>query len=99
MRVITGIFTTACAAAVASAAMRGGSAPRCAESIDASGPARATAPNYCIALTAAPGFDSVAAIVELAPAASPFGVAVTRDGRPRYHLISTISGLPDPPTL
>jgi FtsP/CotA-like multicopper oxidase with cupredoxin domain len=99
MRPISGTITAACAAIAASAAMRGGSAPRCADSMELKGPARATAPNYCIPLTPAPGFDSVSAIVELAPIATPFGIAVTREGRPRYHLIATIAGLPDPSTL
>jgi FtsP/CotA-like multicopper oxidase with cupredoxin domain len=30
---------------------------------------------------------------------SPFGVAVTVDGRPRYHLVADIAGLPDPHSL
>ena len=99
MRLFFGIVTAASAALSASAAMRGLGAPRCADSVAADGPARATTPNYCIALTPAPGFDSVSATVELAPVATPFGVAVTRDGRPRYHLIATVAGLPDPSTL
>ena len=53
----------------------------------------------CMALIAVPGLPAAAGIVALLPAHSPFGVAVTVDGRPRHHLVATVSGLPDPHTL
>jgi len=37
--------------------------------------------------------------IALRPVPSPFGVAVTVDGRPRYHLVADIAGLPEPRTL
>ena len=37
----------------------------------------------------------VSGSIALRPISSPFGVAVTVDGRPRYHLVATIAGLPE----
>ena len=37
--------------------------------------------------------------IALKPVASPFGIAVRADGRPRYHLVADIAGLPDPRSL
>ncbi len=61
--------------------------------------AEPTAPNYCTPLVPTPDLDTVTATLELAPADSPFGVAVTADGRPRYVLTTTIAGLPKPSAL
>src|SRR5262249_3043784 len=37
--------------------------------------------------------------IALLPVPSPFGVAVTVDGRPRYHLVANVAGLPAPRSL
>jgi len=50
----------------------------------------------CVTLVATPDLPSVSGTIALLPARSPFGVAVTVDGRPRYHLAATIAGLPAP---
>ena len=46
-----------------------------------------------------PDLGGVSGEIALLPARSPFGVAVTVDGRPRHHLVATIRGLPDPKSL
>jgi suppressor of ftsI len=61
--------------------------------------AEPTAPNYCTTLSPTPDLDSVTGILELADADSPYGVAVTPDGRPRYTLTTRIAGLPAPSTF
>ena len=53
----------------------------------------------CMALVAAPDFPSASAIVALAQPPTPFGVAVTADGRPRQRLVATFTGLPAPRTV
>jgi suppressor of ftsI len=57
------------------------------------------APNYCTALIATPDLDTVTGALDLAPADSPYGIAVTADGRPRYTLTMRIAGLPAPASL
>ncbi len=52
-----------------------------------------------MALVPVPALPATSGVVALLPAHSPFGVAVTADGRPRYHLVATFAGLPDPRTL
>lgn len=37
--------------------------------------------------------------LELTPVPSPFGVAVTVDGHPRFRLVATVAGLPEAATL
>ena len=56
---------------------------------------------YCIDLLAAPHdqLDSARGTARLADAASPFGVAVTADGRHRYVVTVDVSGLPSPSAL
>ena len=56
---------------------------------------------YCIDLLAAPldQLDSARGTARLADAASPFGVAVTADGRHRYVVTVDVSGLPSPSAL
>ena len=54
---------------------------------------------YCIDLVPRPEFREVSGRVDLARAASAFGLAVTRDGKVRYRLIAQVDGLPDPSTL
>ena len=54
---------------------------------------------YCIELTAPPGIEGVAGVVELSPLPSPFAAGVTRDGRLAYQPRITISGLPAPSRL
>ena len=77
----------------------GAPAPRCAEGVTLGARAEATSPNYCVALSPTPDLDSVSATLELQPAAVPFGVAVTRDGLPRYLISIDIAGLPEASTL
>lgn len=57
------------------------------------------APLNCIALYPTPDLGTATGTIALKPATSPFGVAVTVDGRTRYRLVATISGLPEPRTL
>jgi len=50
----------------------------------------------CLTLVPVPAYTAVSGDVMLRPVSVPFGVAVTVDGRPRYHLVASITGLPDP---
>jgi suppressor of ftsI len=52
----------------------------------------------CLTLFPTPDL-AVSGTIALRPVASPFGVGVTVDGRPRYHLVADIAGLPDPHSL
>ena len=54
---------------------------------------------YCVELIPAPGITGVSARAELGHVDGPFTVAVTPDGRPRYQLILSASGLPSPDSL
>ena len=72
-----------------------GAAPACAREDD---PAAASVIN-CMTLIPVPDLQEARAIVRLRPIPVPFGVAVRSDGRPRYHLVATISGLPAPESL
>ena len=54
---------------------------------------------HCMDLIAAPDQSSASGIVELFAARSPFGVAVTADGRPRWRAEASIAGLPAPSSL
>jgi suppressor of ftsI len=54
---------------------------------------------YCIELIPAPGVTGVSARVELGHVSGPFTLAVTPEGRPRYQLILSASGLPSPESL
>src|ERR1051326_858634 len=60
---------------------------------------RTESPLNCLTLFPTPDLAGVSASITLRPVASPFGVAATVDGRPRYHLSATISGLPEPRSL
>lgn len=53
----------------------------------------------CLTLYPTPDLAVASGEVSLLPVRSPFGVAVTVDGSPRYHLVATIAGLPDPQSL
>ena len=53
----------------------------------------------CATLVPVPDLASVTGVIALLPAHTPFGVATTIDGRPRYHLVGTFARLPDPRTL
>lgn len=53
----------------------------------------------CMTLFPTPDLASVSGSIALLPPRSPFGVAVTVDGRPRYHLVATVTGLPAPRSL
>jgi len=86
-------------AALAGAFRGGALVPRCATGASPTGRAQPTSPNYCVTLIPAPGLDFVTATLVLQPSATPFGAAVTREGRPRYELSASIAGLPDPATL
>ncbi len=52
-----------------------------------------------MALVPAPDFPDAGAVIQLRPVASPFGVAVRADGRPRLRLVGTFSGLAEPRSL
>ncbi len=54
---------------------------------------------YCIDLIPAPDFPTASGTVNLGHVSSPFGVAVTADGRHRYELKVSVTGLPEPETL
>jgi suppressor of ftsI len=54
---------------------------------------------HCIDLVPVPDFPDVAGAVELRRVPSPFGAAVTADGRHTWDLRFTLAGLPDPRTL
>ena len=54
---------------------------------------------YCIELVPAPGIEGASGLVELGHVPGPFTVAVTPDGRPRYRLTVSLSGLPAPGSL
>ena len=55
---------------------------------------------YCIELIARPDlFATATGVVQLAPAPTPFGTAVTRDGHHRFRTTLFIDGLPDPGEL
>ncbi|MDQ6831724.1 MAG: multicopper oxidase family protein [Gemmatimonadota bacterium] len=53
----------------------------------------------CMTLFPIPDFPAVSGTIALLPVHSPFGVAVTVDGRVRYRLSATIAGLPAPKSL
>lgn len=74
---------------------RQGSAPACAPPDD---PAASSVLN-CMTLIPVPDLPGAAGFVQLRPIPTPFGVAVHADGRPRHHLVATLSGLPDPHSL
>jgi len=63
------------------------------------GTAAPSAPNYCTDLVPTPDLQQVTGVLALRSGATPFGAAVTRDGRPEYRLAITIDGLPAPSTL
>src|SRR5690349_19896060 len=71
------------------------STPVCAQADD---PAAASALN-CLTLVAVPDLPTAYGTIQLRPVPSPFGVSATVDGRPRYRLVATIGGLPEPRTL
>lgn len=56
------------------------------------------APLNCMTLYPTPDL-SASGEIALQPIPSPFGIAVRADGRPRYHLIADIAGLPEPRSL
>ena len=81
----------------AGAVVDAGAQQRPCESVGtAPGPSRDL---YCIELVPAPGLEHLRATVELSYVATPFTIAVTRDGVPRYRPILTTSELPAPSTL
>ena len=55
---------------------------------------------YCIELVPRPDlFGTATGVVQLAPAQTPFGAAVTRDGHHRFQTTLFLNGLPDPAVL
>ena len=54
---------------------------------------------YDLALFATPKAPSARGSARLVYAASPFGVAVTADGRAQYDIQITVAGLPEPSSL
>lgn len=74
-------------------------APRtdvCARAITRMAPA---ADLYCIDLVPAPDFPRASGAVELRRVATPFGVALTADGRHLWDLRVTFAGLAEPRAL
>ena len=59
------------------------------------------APNglHCTELVAPPELKGISGTLELQPVPSPFGVAVTPNGAPRYRLVARVAGLPAPATF
>jgi FtsP/CotA-like multicopper oxidase with cupredoxin domain len=53
----------------------------------------------CTSLIPIPDLPRAAGTLSLLPVQTPFGVGVREDGRPRYHLVGTFAGLPDPHSL
>jgi FtsP/CotA-like multicopper oxidase with cupredoxin domain len=53
----------------------------------------------CMILVPVPDFPDARATIQLRPVASPFGVTVRADGRPRYRLVGVFDGLADPRSL
>ncbi len=54
---------------------------------------------YCFPLLGTLQAPHASGTAVLEPEASPFGLAVTRDGRARFRVALTLSGLPDPESL
>ena len=54
---------------------------------------------WCMKLIGTPDLAGASGEVTLSSVPSPFGVSVTRDGRPRLALVAAIRGLPAPQTL
>jgi FtsP/CotA-like multicopper oxidase with cupredoxin domain len=53
----------------------------------------------CLTLYPTPDLAAASGAIALLPPHSPFGVALTVDGRPRHHLVATLAGLPEPRSL
>ena len=82
--------------AAASVEPRGqASAPVCAQADD---PAAASALN-CLTLVPVPDLPTTYGTIHLRPVAGPFGVSTSSFGRPRYRLVATVGGLPQPSSL
>ncbi|HYJ79895.1 MAG TPA: multicopper oxidase family protein [Longimicrobiaceae bacterium] len=72
------------------------------QSLCAPAPAAATAPSrdlYCLELIPVPDLRRASGVVELGTVPSPFGVALTADGRHLYDLAVTLRDLPPPASL
>jgi suppressor of ftsI len=54
---------------------------------------------YCLPLLSTDRAPSAQGTAVLQPMSSPFGLAVTRDGRAKLQVLITLSGLPDPQSL
>jgi FtsP/CotA-like multicopper oxidase with cupredoxin domain len=54
---------------------------------------------YCVELLPTPRGGDAAGVAQLAPARSPFGAPLARDGRFRYRLSLLLDGLPEPSDL
>ena len=70
-------------------------APMCAAGDDPN----ASSVLNCMTLVPVPDLPVAQGVVHLRPVPGPFGVTVRPDGRPRYRLVATVSGLPDPRSL
>lgn len=76
-----------------------GAVPRSPDPADFCTGRRPNAPSrdlYCIDLVPVPDFPDVSGSVTLGRAPSPFGVAVTVEGVPRFRLTLDLQGLPSP---
>jgi suppressor of ftsI len=54
---------------------------------------------YCLPLHPTERVPDASGTAVLQPEASPFGLSVTRDGRARFHVVMTVSGLPPAESL
>jgi FtsP/CotA-like multicopper oxidase with cupredoxin domain len=54
---------------------------------------------WCTELVPVPEFRTARSVLELRAETSPFGIAVTSDGRPRQDIVIIIDGLPEPHTI
>ena len=87
-----------CAAALTVGGAASAQSPHdiCARKASAFAPA---ADLHCIDLIPAPDFPSASGAAELLRVPTPFGVAVTADGRHMWNVRVTVAGLPEPATL
>lgn len=60
---------------------------------------RTSAPLNCLDLVGVPALPAASGMIALRYAPSPFGISIDADGRTRYRLVATVTGLPEPRAL
>lgn len=90
---------TGAALAVLLLAVAGPLAAQASFCADSTRPAPAARDLHCLDLVPVPALPRAGGVVELQPAQTPFGLAVTPDGALRLHLVATLHGLPAPQAL